>query len=193
MQLQTCKAAQAEMLRIFTSYRLPVVFTMHFSQSPLILLSVICSRALGFAVLMKIPLPFGKMIKSPPKFSRHIHPSPVGQLCAENILVLVVNETRQRQGKMGQNPLLSSCTVPPLHCSAAPEADRRTALELLLLLWVKPCSSMGLLWERPALLEPGTHLLKGKLTDNKGREWVFARKSKGRAWGFLGLREGPGT
>lgn len=111
MHHQTFKAAQLEMLRIFPSYWLPVVFTTHFLPSPLILLSVICSRELSFAVTMKIPLPFGIMIKTLPKFSRHIHLSQASQLCAENMLALFVNETRQRQGKTGQthSSLLAQC------------------------------------------------------------------------------------
>lgn len=112
------------------SYRLPVVFTMHFPQTPLILLSLIWSREWSFAVMMKIPLPFWIMIKTPPKFSIHIHPSQAGQLCAENVLALFVNETRKRQGKTGLNSIFSPYTAPPLQLSAVPEGERRTPLEL---------------------------------------------------------------
>lgn len=79
------------MLMIFTSFGLAVVFTMHFLQSPLIFLSLTCSGELSFAAMMKIPLPFGIMIKTSPKFSRHTSPSPAGPaLCRKCSAVLYV-------------------------------------------------------------------------------------------------------
>lgn len=50
----------------------------------------------------------------------------------ESEVTPAVNETRQRLGKTGLNPFLSSHMVPCLRCSAVAEADRRTLLELLL-------------------------------------------------------------
>lgn len=91
---------------IICQWCLPCTF-----RSLLILLSLICSRELSFAVMMKIPLPFGIMIKTLPKFTRHIHPSQADQLCAENTFALFVNETRQRQGRQDEthSSLLARC------------------------------------------------------------------------------------
>lgn len=116
------------------------MFTIHFPQGQRILLSPFISRYLSFAVMMKIPLLSGIMKKTPPKFSIHPHPYPVGQLCRKDALAVQPSFTISSPVKWAALPLTPTPTGGwKKQWNTAGQAGSRAIIWCFVLMSATPC------------------------------------------------------